>query len=104
MLRSPLPRWDGLVRDHSPSISFSMPSGRQESLEAIDGGSPKCQALSQKSCGLGDLISRAVVPHAAPLPGSGVRRTHDRSLLCLLLATCLRVNLSVFPKFPCPPL
>lgn len=42
--------WPGTT----PSPAFSISPGRQESQEATYGGSPKCQALSEKSCGLND--------------------------------------------------
>lgn len=45
--------WPGTT----PSPAFFISPGRQESQVATYGGSPKCQALSENSCGLSDLTA-----------------------------------------------
>ena len=54
--------WPGTT----PSPAFFTSPGRQESQEATYGGSLKCQALSEKSCGLSDPTpSRAGTPRGS---------------------------------------
>ena len=70
--------WPGTT----PSPAFSISPGRQESQEATYGGSPKCQAFSEKLCGLSDLIPLQGWHPLGQHPCQGLEPEEPTSSLC----------------------